>query len=111
MATQTIASITRTHGAVVVTWAAMGSADDGTPFSPPPGYACESAQFTGTFTTATAKLHGSNQDPPVAFAAVTAGVTAGAIAPILAQTLYYKPVTTGGTSESVVAIAYFRQVS
>lgn len=105
MTTQTIASITRSHARIVVTWETLGNADDGSPFEPPPGYTLESMQFIGTLGGATLIVQGSN-DGQTTYATLKSETGLGLAIPV-GQALAFRPATTGGTGTDVDVIAYF----
>lgn len=98
----------RTHGRIVVKWETLGNADTGTPYEPPVGYTLQSMQFTGTLGGATLTCEGSND--ATTYAALKAETALGHVIPA-AQSVIFRPATSGGTGTDVDVLAYFSAYS
>lgn len=110
MATIDITSTDRNkvNGATLVTWEALGNADDGEAFAMP--YAADiTVQAIGTFGGATVRLQGSNdgtnwhnmtQKPGT----TALGFTAAGLHSINEMPAYIRPLTAGGTGTDVDVI-------
>ena len=102
-------------GAIIVTWASMGTADTGTSFLVPSASNL-TLQQSGTFGGATIVLQGSNDGTNWATLTQTGGsnvafsyTTAGVHCPV-EMPVYVRPVTSGGTGTVVDAILVCRSV-
>lgn len=111
MATKAISSVTRQHGKLVVLWEELATGDQGAVFEPPPGYALDSMQFTGTFGGGTAKIEGSNEPGGAGtYSEVEAtGVAADGLVFPTGQALFFRPALAGGTGGDVDARALFAE--
>ena len=111
MATIALTSTNRNvvNGAIVLTWEALGDADDGAPFALP-FKASITMQAIGTFGSATVALQGSNDGTnwaPLQWKGKTAtalSVTAAGMAEAVECPAFIRPVTTGGTGTDVDVI-------
>jgi hypothetical protein len=111
MATVALTSANRNavNGAIVLTWEALGNADDGSPFSLP-FKASITMQVIGTFGSATVALQGSNDGTNWALlqwkgkTATALSLTSAGIAEAVECPAYIRPVTTGGTGTDVDVI-------
>jgi hypothetical protein len=96
------------NGAVILTWEALGNADDGAPFALP--YAADiTIQAIGTFGSATVRLQGSNDG--VNWHALTQkggtsnlALTSAGVHSVNEMPAYIRPATTGGTGTDVDVI-------
>lgn len=96
------------NGAVILTWEALGNADDGAPFALP--YAADiTIQAIGTFGSATVRLQGSNDG--VNWHALTQkggtsnlALTSAGVHSVNEMPAYIRPSTTGGTGTDVDVI-------
>jgi hypothetical protein len=110
MATINLTSADRNsvNGAILLTWAALGNADDGAPYAVP--FAANiTVQVIGTFGGATVKLQGSNDgtnwfDLTKRAGTSSASFTAAGGATANENPAYIRPVTSGGTGTNVNAI-------
>jgi hypothetical protein len=97
------------NGAIVLTWEALGNADDGAPFALP-FKASITMQAIGTFGSATVALQGSNDGTnwaPLQWKGKTGtalSVTAAGMAEAVECPAFIRPVTTGGTGTEVDVI-------
>jgi len=107
----TISSIAFPAGAVAVTWTPIGDSDTCINYMAP-GMDCVSVQATGTFGGASVALQGSNDGTN--FAGMTGKGGTSAIAITSAgmkapneNAIYYRPVSSGGSSSSLTVVALF----
>ncbi|NDD53283.1 hypothetical protein EBZ39_05315 [bacterium] len=110
MATIALTSIDRNkiNGAILITWEALGNADDGAGY-PLPFAADITAQFIGTFGGATVKLQGSNDGVnwhPLTKRGGTADMsfTSAALHTANENPAYIRPITSGGTGTDIDVI-------
>lgn len=93
------------NGAILLTWPALGNADDGAPYALPFA-AITTFQASGTFGGATVKLQGSNDgtnwfDLTKAGGTSALSVTAAGGGSANENPAYIRPVSSGGTGTAV----------
>lgn len=110
MATIALTSIDRNKvsGAILISWEALGNADDGAGY-PLPFAADITAQFIGTFGGATVKLQGSNDgtnwfDLTKRGGTSALSVTAAGGGLANENPAYIRPITSGGTGTDIDVI-------
>lgn len=110
MATLALTSLDRNSisGAIILSWTALGNADDGAAYSLP--FAADiTAQMIGTFGGATVKLQGSNDgtnwfDLTKRGGTSALSVTAAGGGSANENPAYIRPITSGGTGTNVSVI-------
>lgn len=103
-------TITRLHGAQIVTWEAMDGGDTLAAYEPPTGYHLESVQAEGTFADSDAfTLLGSN-DGTNFRSNISSAISDDGLGVPVQQTRFYSGsvASTGAGTSAIVVSAYFR---